>query len=338
MKLINRRWSGGLGLFLAVLAGGVLLTQGIGHGQVQVTIQGFQQGTSLHTRAETIGELIRKFVGYGVTVKTGVGMSSAIDSTTGKIDMFISLRPYNLTVEMLQKDVPAIAKKYKETIIIPTEEKSYHLMVLDEVKVSSFSEMVTKKYPIKIGLGGAGSAVFAEKIFNVYGISSRDIESWGGKVDATSTPISIVNNMKDGILNAHFVYGGGGSAYLQELAATRKSKLLPVADTDSELKAVQKQFPEVYRSFLTPKDYAFLKQDLATIAFSEFLMARPDLPEEVVYNITKAIWTNVSYLLTLCPGMKDILEPQRAMRVLSIRRDDIHPGAVKYYKERTWLK
>jgi TRAP transporter TAXI family solute receptor len=328
-----------LGLAFAAAVGTFLLPDGSSSAaDVQLTIQGFQQGTSIHTRAETFGEVIRKFVGYPVTVKTGTGLSSAIDSAAGKLDLFISLRPYQLSVEMLQANMPALAQKYREGLIIPTEEKAQHLIVLDEVKASSFSEIVSKKVPVKIGLGGAGATLLAEKIFAAYGITSQDIASWGGKVDKTSVPTTISSNLKDGLLNAYFVYGGGGSAHLQDLGAVRRVRMLPIAHTDAELKTVRQHIPECYRSFFTSKDFSFIKQDVPTIAFSEFLVSRPDLPEEVVYNITKAIWSNGNYIFTLCPGMAQLLVPQKAMEILSTRRNDIHPGAVKYYKEKGWLK
>lgn len=183
MKLKNSMHGGAVVWFLAVLVG-LTSWSGTGHQveaaqPVQLTIQGFMQGTTMHVRAEGIGELLRKFSGYQVTVKTGTGLSGPIGLIQGKIDMMISLGPYIINKESVQKDAPDLAPRYKETLIFATEEKGEHLVVLDRVKGSSLSDVFAKKYPIKVGIGVTGSRLVAEKIFKALGVSSQDIESWG---------------------------------------------------------------------------------------------------------------------------------------------------------------
>lgn len=168
MKLMNNLRNEGLGLVLAAVVG-LAGWASPGHQAeaaqpVQLTIQGFLQGTTMHIRAEAVGELIRKFLGYQVTVKTGAGMSGPIGTIQGKIDMLIAQGPYIINKESIQKEVPDLAPRYKETLIFPTEEKGQHLVVLDKVKGSSLSDLFAKKYPIKIGIGVTQSRLVAEKI------------------------------------------------------------------------------------------------------------------------------------------------------------------------------
>lgn len=143
--------------------------------------------------------------------------------------------------------------------------------------------------------------------------------------------------MRDGFLEAHFIFGGLGSSYIDDLGAARKVRMLPVAQTDSELKAVQKLLPDFYRWTIPAKSYRFIDQDVPTVGFAEYLLARSDLPEETAYNVTKAIWNNASYLTNIYPAFDRVLQKERAIKLLKIRMEDIHPGAMRYYKEVKWL-
>jgi len=341
MKLMNGMHHGARVWCLAILVGltvwgGTSLQAGAAQ-PVQLTVQGFLQGTTMHVRAEAVGELIRKFLGYQVTVKTGAGLSGPIGSMQGKVDLLIAQASYIINKEAVQKDAPALAAKYKETLIFPTEEKAYQLVVLDKVTCSSLAEIFAKKYPIRIGIGVTQARLAAEKVFRTYGISLEDIESWGGKVDVTTNPTQIVEYMRDGFLDAHFIFSGLGSAYIEDIGASRKVKMLAVAHTDAELKAVQKVLPDFYRMVLPAKSYRFIEQDVPSVGFSEYLLARPDLPDEIAYNVTKAIWSNTAYLISLYPGFDKVLKKERAIELLKIRLEDVHPGAMKYYREIKWL-
>lgn len=156
-------------------------------------------------------------------------------------------------------------------------------------------------------------------------------------MDVTANPTQITDYMRDGFLDAYFIFGGGGSSHIEDLGAARKVRMLPIAQTDSELKAVQKLLPDFYRMVFPAKSFRFLDQDVPTVGFAEYLLARPDLPEEIAYNVTKAIWNNSAYLISLYPGFNKVLYKERAVQLLKIRIQDIHPGAMRYYKEMKWL-
>ena len=155
--------------------------QRIDNKSVQMMFQGYQQGSSMHLRAEAIGEFIRKFVGYQVTVKTATGLAGVMGFLQGKLNMYLTLSPHSITKESLQREAPDLVQKYKETLIIPTYEKFEILLVLERVKGSSLADLLARKYLIKMGFGGINPGIVVEKIFQAYGVSLKDIESWGVK-------------------------------------------------------------------------------------------------------------------------------------------------------------
>ncbi len=55
-----------------------------------------------------------------------------------------------------------------------------------------------------------------------------------------------------------------------------------------------------------------------------------DLDEEVVYQVTKAIWEHVDELHEAAAWMKDVISLDKALDFIPSR---LHPGAERYYRE-----
>jgi len=69
--------------------------------------------------------------------------------------------------------------------------------------------------------------------------------------------------------------------------------------------------------------------EVTTIAQPNFLAVRQDVPEDVVYMITKTMYENLPFLQAIHAATK-AMEPDRATAGLPM---PLHPGALKYYKE-----
>ena len=102
---------------------------------------------------------------------------------------------------------------------------------------------------------------------------------------------------------------------------------------------------EVYEKY--SKDYPFLgsnvipaglytgvDEDVFTVASPALLSVRKDISEEVVYEVTKAIFEHLDILAETHTQGKNI-KLETALNGMSI---PLHPGAEKYYKEVGLLK
>ncbi len=67
-----------------------------------------------------------------------------------------------------------------------------------------------------------------------------------------------------------------------------------------------------------------------TIASPNVLVVREDIPDEVVYQVTKMIWENLGSLQDIHAATKD-MRLDIALRGLAA---PLHPGALRYYRER----
>ena len=64
------------------------------------------------------------------------------------------------------------------------------------------------------------------------------------------------------------------------------------------------------------------------------MVTRADIPDDVVYNVTKVIWENLATLQEIHGATKDM----RLEIAIDVLGAPLHPGAVRYYYRAVALK
>jgi len=85
---------------------------------------------------------------------------------------------------------------------------------------------------------------------------------------------------------------------------------------------------------LPPKLYKGVDYPVKGIAVRAHLVVREDMPENIAYSIVKTIAENF-------PRYSTALKSMSYARLEDMPKDvgiPLHPGALKYYKERGWIK
>jgi TRAP transporter TAXI family solute receptor len=92
-----------------------------------------------------------------------------------------------------------------------------------------------------------------------------------------------------------------------------------------------------YGAITIPKGvYAGQKEDALVVAYLNCLITHKDQPEDLIYNITKAIYENVDLL---AKGYKTLKLLSAEMAVEGTERTaPFHPGALRYFKEKGVIK
>jgi TRAP transporter TAXI family solute receptor len=100
--------------------------------------------------------------------------------------------------------------------------------------------------------------------------------------------------------------------------------------TDEELAAINSRYELWDYYHFKPETYPNQTEPVKTIAHPNVLAVRADVPEEVVYQVTKTIWENL-------PALNDIHKATRDMKFeLAVKGlgAPLHPGAIRYYREK----
>ena len=190
--------------------------------------------------------------------------------------------------------------------------------------ITSIEDLKGKR--VSVGDAGSGVEFNARQILEAYDITFEDIDvnnlGFGDSSDA----------LKDGKIDAFFCTAGAPTTAIVELATTNDINLLAIDDAHAEKLAAAYPF---YTTYPIPGgSYKGVDEDVQTVAIKATLIASPKLSEEVVYNLTKAIFDNQKEIAS-AHAKGEELSLEYAVSGISV---PFHPGAEKYFKEVGALK
>lgn len=182
-------------------------------------------------------------------------------------------------------------------------------------------------YGKKISIGGrsSGSRISSEIIMESLGIdhTKMDVQYLGytpsstalqdGKIDAMNTPS-----------------GPPTSSVTNAFASIGNDKIKVLDFTAEQLDAITKNYPVWTPFTIKAGTYPGQDKDINTIAQPNLLVVTKDTPEETVYQLTKTIYENLPFLNTVHKATT-AMSLERAISGLPM---PLHPGALKYYKEK----
>ncbi len=192
--------------------------------------------------------------------------------------------------------------------------------------IKKFADLKGKR--VNIGNPGSGQRQNSIDALTINGIDwKKDIIAEGLK--AAEAP----GMLQDGRIDAFFYTVGHPSGAIKEATAgTRKVMFVAIPNVDK----LCKKFPYYAPAYVPVKFYpqAVNKEDVPTFGVKATFVTRADMPDDVVYAITKEIFENLEAFKKLHPAF-EVLTKKNMLEGLSA---PIHPGALKYYKEAGLIK
>ncbi|WP_419710201.1 TAXI family TRAP transporter solute-binding subunit [Pseudomonas sp. NFX224] len=174
---------------------------------------------------------------------------------------------------------------------------------------------------ISVGAPKSGTELNARAIFKAAGLTYEDM----GKVQYLPFAES-VELIKNRQLDATLQSSGLGMAAIRDL-----SSVMPLNYIAIPTDVVAKIGNPAYQSALIPANtYDGQTQAVPTVAITNILVTRADVPDEVAYEMTKLMFDNLTRLGNSHSAAKDI-KLESAAKNLPI---PLHPGAERYYKEK----
>ena len=191
--------------------------------------------------------------------------------------------------------------------------------VVSTSDIASIEDLKGKR--VSVGDAGSGVEFNARQILEAYGLTFDDIEvnnlGFGDSSDA----------LKDGKIDAFFCTAGAPTTAIVELATTNDINLLEIDDEHAAKLAAAYPYYTTYP--ISGGSYKGVDEDVQTVAIKATLICSPDLAEETVYNLTKAIFDNQAEIAAAHAKGQE-LSLEYATTGISV---PFHPGAEKYFKE-----
>ncbi len=178
---------------------------------------------------------------------------------------------------------------------------------------------------VSVGAPKSGTELNARAVFGAAGITYDDL----GKVEYLPFGES-VELIKNRQLDATLQSAGLGVASIRDLAS---SVAITVVEVPADV--VGAIDDAAYQASVIPAGtYEGQDADVATVAIKNFLVTHSDVPEEVVYQMTKGMFENLDQMVAAHAAAKGIsLEAATVGMPIPL-----HPGAEKYYREVGALK
>jgi hypothetical protein len=199
-----------------------------------------------------------------------------------------------------------------------------HAVATKASGIKSVKDLKGKK--VVLGPQGSGTEANAVQILEAYGLREADLGR-AERIDAAAA----ADQLKDGRIDAAFFTTGMGSAVIVDTFISGKAALVPV--TGAEAEGLIKKYP-FYTSVKVPANTYKDQSEAVTVAVMAMMVARSDLPEDLVYRFTKAIFDDLKQFHDAHSAAKN-LTLQTALNGMPI---PLHPGAARFYKEKGVLK
>ena len=163
-------------------------------------------------------------------------------------------------------------------------------------------------------------------VLEAHGVTYQDIEKNGGKISYTNTSESL-DMMSTNQLDA---LGTTVSIPLSLFVEASTRMELTILNLSEKARDTLKQKFDAEITKIPAGTYKFQPEDVPTVFIVHNVITSANVPEDVIYNVVKAVAGNLEYMRTANTSLKSMdLKSMSAKSSLPF-----HPGAEKYFKEK----
>ncbi|HEY6982267.1 TAXI family TRAP transporter solute-binding subunit [Reyranella sp.] len=265
--------------------------------------------------------------------KTGIRCS--VESTGGSVFNANAIGTGEQEFGMAQSDVQYNAIKgvaqFKDKpvadlrAVFSVHPEPFTVLARPDAGVTKFEDFKGKRF--NIGNPGSGTLASMEELLKQMGWTRASF-ALAAELKADEQGTALCDNKIDG-----FFYGvGHPSAAIQDPTTACGAKLIPL--TGKAVDDLVKEHPYYAYATIPGGMYANNPNPTKTYGVLATMITSAKVPDEVVYDLVKAVFDNFDEFKKLHPAFAHLDPKQMVKDGLSA---PLHPGAVKYYKEKGWM-
>ena len=230
----------------------------------------------------------------------------------GMTTMGVALQAWNGTGEWTK------GQKYSNIrAMFPMYDTPFHFVTMKKSGINSVAQLADKKVGVGPRAGTCGT--YFPLMFKALGVEPTIRNGQASDMAA---------NLQDGLIDVFAFCAGVPIAAFSELETTNDVTFFTYSD--AELAKIKAALPEMSDSVIPKTTYKQQTADHKTVGLFNFAIAHKDVPEDLVYNVVKAVLENNAQMVK---GHKAATETLTA----NWNRNGFlpfHPGAVRYFKEK----
>ena len=265
------------------------------------------------------------------------GIRCSVESTGGSVFNVNTIKAGELDLGFTQSDVQYNGVKgvgqFKDAgpvsdlrAVFAVHPEPFTVVARKEANITKFEDFKGKRF--NVGNPGSGTRSSAEELLAAMGWKLGDF-SLASELKADEHGPALCDGKVDG-----FIYGvGHPSANIQDPTTSCGAKLVPLTGPVIDKLVADKPY---YAKVSIPAGlYPNNPQVTPTYGVLATVVASAKTSPETVYQVTKAVFDNFDEFKKLHPALAN-LSPQNMIKDgLSA---PLHEGAVRYYKEKGWMK
>lgn len=263
------------------------------------------------------------------------GIRCSVESTGGSVFNINTIKAGELDMGVAQSDVQFNAVKGRNQFKEPFTELravfSLHpepvtVVVRKESNIKTFADLKGKKF--NVGNPGSGTRASLDELIAAMGWTIKDF-ALASELKADEHGPALC----DGKIDGFFYLVGHPSANIQDPTTVCGAKLVSV--TGPAVDKLVKANPYYAYATIPAGLYPNNPQETKTYGVLATVVSSTRTSPDTVYQVVRAVFDNFSEFKKLHPAFQ-VLKPQNMIKDgLSA---PLHPGAVKYYKEKGWMK
>lgn len=199
-----------------------------------------------------------------------------------------------------------------------------HIVVNENSGINKIEDLKGKK--ISPLTKGTSCDLELQRLLKLYGMSYSDMTVNFLSYDDAA------QQFLDGHLDALvYLTGSVPTSAVINVASQRKIKMLSIPDDKI---AEMKKFTGVMEYTIPAGTYKGIDYPVKGIGTFTQLLVHKDMPDDVVYSIVKTLAENFD-------RYKDVVSNMKYCKIEDMAKDTgitMHPGALKFYKEKGWIK
>jgi len=284
----------------------------------RVTVGGGPIGGTFYTVASGFAKILNEDAGYSASVEVGNGSTHNVQLVdAGQTDFGIT----NASVFYagMNGEGWAKGKKYENGRLLFGMQLSYiHFWTLKSTGIKTLDDLNGRI--VNLSAKGSGADVTGRKIIALLKIQPEKITNVGHN-DANQL-------MQDGLVHAALTAGGLPHPAVSALAATHDIAVFGVGGKQADI--FLKANPALSHATLPKGTYRGVDYDVPTVGDWNIMIVNKNLSDDKVYAVMKATFANIDKWIAVHASAKET-KPEN---IKSLTQYPIHPGALRYYKEK----
>lgn len=264
------------------------------------------------------------------------GIRCSVESTGGSVFNVNTIKAGELDLGFAQSDVQYNALKgigqFKDgaygdlRAVFSVHPEPFTVLARKEAGIKNFADLKGKRF--NVGNPGSGTRASMEELLGAMGWKMSDF-SLASELKADEHGPALC----DGKIDGFFYAVGHPSANIQDPTTSCGAQLVSLSGPAVDKLIADK--PYYAKATIPGGLYPNNPNPVQTFGALATVVASSKAPNETVYQVVKAVFDNFDEFKKLHPALAN-LTPE-AM-VANGNSAPLHPGAVKYYKEKGWIK